>query len=193
MVLPAAKPKRQATNAPHNHDKIPIHTRSPSPSFLHKQNGRSSRRSSWWSRREGAGPLPANRQHQSYHEEGAAKQCQDSKGREGRHPGVRVRVHWLHHQRVSAAVLIAWSANGLVGFWLSGKSHWYHCSSNSATAPPQQQHRNRQQHNSSSARSKIHSLLPSLNSHIPCSALLHLSPSHTTPHTTAAAAAAAAT
>lgn len=155
MVFPAAaQRKRQTRNPPHNPNKVLIHTHSPSSSYCSK-HGRSSRRSSWWSRREGAGPLPADCKHQSHHEEGAAKQRQDSKRREGRHPGVRVRVHWIHHQRVSAAVLlaclpIACSGSGLfgcnTGTIAAATAQQQQRNSNSTTAPQQQQ---QQQCNSS--------------------------------------------
>ena len=45
----------------------------------------------------GAGQVPADRQREPDHEEGAAGQRQDQQGRQGDGAGVRLRVHLLHH------------------------------------------------------------------------------------------------
>uniref|UniRef100_A0A0D3GB33 Uncharacterized protein n=1 Tax=Oryza barthii TaxID=65489 RepID=A0A0D3GB33_9ORYZ len=49
--------------------------------------------------REGAGPVPADRQHRPHHAPGRAGERQDRQGLQGVRPGVRLRVHQLHHQR----------------------------------------------------------------------------------------------
>jgi len=47
----------------------------------------------------GAGPVPADREREPHHEEGAAGEREDLEGREGDGAGVRVGVHQLHHRR----------------------------------------------------------------------------------------------
>lgn len=90
---------------------------------------------------QGPGPAAAHRQHQPHHEACTAGQCQDCKRCQGDGAGVPVRVHLLHHQRVSmcseggrgpgACVRLSWT----VLIRVSGHQRPKRCTGRGGTKP----------------------------------------------------------